>query len=133
MGVHKRTILTPQQKKAAYLMAIELKTNKEIAAEVGISETTMSKWKHNPLFQEEVDRLLKEEWRDACKELQKIMVAKARKGEFKPLAYVLDSNGYQAPAEVVVEQKTIEVNIEDEPEDISAYLDEDSEKIEEDE
>ena len=109
-----RKQLTARQKRGAYMHAIELKTGKEIAAECGVSEQSVCAWKKNPLWQAEVDRLLKEEWREACKELQKLMIKKARGEDFKALAYVLDSNGYQAPTEFKVEQKTIEVTIDDE-------------------
>jgi uncharacterized protein YjcR len=112
-----RKELTARQKRGAYMHAIELKTGKDIAETLGVSEQSVSKWKHNPLWQAEVDRLLKEEWREACKELQKLMIKKARGEDFKALAYVLDSNGYQAPTEFKVEQKTIEVTIDEEDED----------------
>ena len=109
-----RKQLTARQKRGAYMHAIELKSGKEIAAECGVSEQSVCAWKKNPLWQAEVDRLLKEEWREACKELQKIMISKARKGEYKPLEYVLNSNNYAAPERVEVEQKTINVYIDEE-------------------
>lgn len=111
-----RKLLTAKQQKAAYMHAIELKGTGEIAEAVGVSPQSVSKWKSDPRWQAEVDRLLKEEWRESCKELQKIMIAKARKGEYKPLEYVLNSNNYAAPERVEVEQKTITVSI-DEDED----------------
>lgn len=112
-----RKELTARQKRGAYMHAIELKTGKEIAAACGVSEQSVSAWKHNPLWQAEVDRLLKEEWKEACKELQKIMIAKARKGEYKPLEYILNSNNYAAPERVEIEQKTIEVTIDEDEEE----------------
>ena len=113
-----RKTLTARQKRGAYMHAIELKTGKEIAAECGVSEQSVCAWKKNELWQAEVDRLLKEEWKDACKELQKIMIKKARKDEdFKALEYVLNSNGYKAPEEFSIEQKTITVSIDEDDEE----------------
>lgn len=113
IGRPKRKSLTGKQVKAAYLYAIELKSQKEIAEALGVSEQSVCAWKKNELWQAEVDRILKEEWKESCKELQKIMIAKARKGEYKPLEYVLNSNNYAAPERVEVEQKTITVSIDD--------------------
>lgn len=113
MGVHKRTELTAKQVKAAYMYAIELKSFNDISAELGVSRQSLWKWKNDPRWQKEVDRILKEEWREACKSLQKKMIKKAEDGEFKALEYVLNSNGYKAPEVVEVAQKTISVSITD--------------------
>lgn len=110
---HPRTELTAKQKKAAYLYAIELKTMKEISTIIGVSEQSLCKWKKKDLFKEEVDALLKEEWRESCKSLQKKMIEKAKKGDFRSLEYVLNSNGYKAPEEVVIESDIIKVTIDD--------------------
>ena len=45
------------------------------------------------------------------------MIAKAKKGEYKPLEYVLNSNRYAAPERVEIEQKTIEVTIDEDEEE----------------
>lgn len=108
-----REKLTGKQKQAAYLYAIETKTQRDIASEVGVSEQTMCKWVKDPRFMNEVDRLLREEWRDSCRELQKIMISKGRKGDFRALEYVLSSNGYKAPDQVIIDSDTIRVSIED--------------------
>lgn len=113
MGVHKRTELTAKQVKAAYMYAIELKSFNDISAELGVSRQSLWKWKNDPRWQKEVDKILKEEWREACKSLQKKMIKKAEDGEFKALEYVLNSNGYKAPEVVEVAQKTISVSITD--------------------
>lgn len=109
-----RKTLSARQMKGVYLHAIELKNGKEIAAECGVSEQSVCKWKKNPLWQEEVDKLLKEEWRESCKSLQKKMIEKAEKGEYKALEYILNSNGYSQPQEININSDTIKVTIDDE-------------------
>lgn len=113
MGRKARIGLSAKQKKAAYLYAIELKTQKEISDILKISEQSICAWKKKPEWNEEIDRLLKEEWKESCKKLQKKMIDKADRGDFRALEYVLNSNGYKAPEELVVENKTINVTIED--------------------
>lgn len=117
MSRARRDELTAKQKQAAYMYAIDLKQVQEIAEALNVSRQSIWKWKNDPIWQAEVNRLLKEEWREACKELQKIMVSKAQKGEFKALEYVLNSNGYKAPEEVVIDKKTISVSIDTDEED----------------
>ena len=117
MGRARKDELTAKQKQAAYMYAIDLKQVQEIAEALNISRQSIWKWKQDPMWQAEVDRILKEEWRESCKELQKIMIAKAKKGEYKPLEYVLNSNRYAAPERVEIEQKTIEVTIDEDEEE----------------
>ena len=132
MGLHKRTELSAKQKQAAFLYAIELKTMKEISSIIDISEQSLCKWKKDPMWQEEVDRILKEEWRDSCKSLQKIMINKAKDGDFKSLEYVLSSNGYKAPEQVIMTEKTINITIDEDNEpDIGSLSENDDADVDE--
>jgi hypothetical protein len=49
--------LTPKQMKAAAKVAADILTNQEIAASLGITVRTLSRWKHLPAFQAQLKAL----------------------------------------------------------------------------
>ena len=109
--------LTPKMKRGIeYLMAHPSATQQEIADFVGCSIATVRKWKYHPLYTEEFEKRLEEEWRDYRLSAQKKMKELADNGDYRAVAYILDSNGYSAPQQIEVNSNVITVSLLDEGE-----------------
>lgn len=94
------------------MMAYPFATQEEIANLVGCSVATVRSWKYHPLFQEVLEKRLKEEWKDARKVAQATIIDLAKDGDFQASKYILDSNGYNATQKVEIENNQIKVTID---------------------
>lgn len=109
-----KTTLTKNMQVGAELMIAHPNwTYQQIADEIGIKEVTIRKWKHHELFNEYLEKRLAEEWRDYRKSAQKKMKELADNGDYRAVAYILDSNGYSAPQQIEVNTNTITVSLID--------------------
>ena len=76
------------------LLANPALSNTEVAELIGINRNTVTQWKKNPEIQQELERRLKEKWKDTERLAMDTMQKLAREGDFKASKYILDSLGY---------------------------------------
>lgn len=86
----------------------------ELAEIVGINRNTITVWKRDAEFQAELDKRLKEIWKDS----EAIAVANMRKlaseGHFNANKYILDSLGYAPTQKIEADVNTnIEICVEE--------------------
>ena len=75
----------------------------EAAAEMlGIARKTLYNWRHNELFKNELDKRLKDRWKDSERLAIDTMINLCRTGNYKAAAYILDSLGYEAEKKIEV-------------------------------
>ena len=85
----------------------------KLAELMGINNKTVGVWRKKPEFQEELQKRLREQWKDAERLAQKKMIELANEGCFNANKYILDSLGY-APAQRIeadLHTDVIEINI----------------------
>lgn len=105
---------TPNMRKGIdAMMAYPFATYEEIGNIVGCSGAAVKSWKRHPLFQEELDKRLREEWSGARRMAQKQMMILAENGDYRAIQYILDSNGYQAPQKIELNNNVIKVTVDE--------------------
>lgn len=82
----------------------------ELADIVGINRNTITVWKRDEEFKQELDRRIKEIWRDSEMMAVANMRNLANQGNFNANKYILDSLGY-APAQRIEAEVNADVNI----------------------
>ena len=82
----------------------------ELAAEVQVSESAVYRWKQKPEFRAELDRQLKEKWKDSEGIAMSGMISLAEQEDYKACKYILDSLGY-APAQKIDANVNQDINI----------------------
>lgn len=106
--------LTPRMKKGIeYRLAHPNATNLEVAEYLGCHPKTVDKWKYHELYQEELNKRLEEEWKAYRLPAQKKMKELADNGDYRAVAYILDSNGLSAPQQIEVNTNTIKISIDE--------------------
>lgn len=92
-------MLNEKQQKCIILMITSSKTQKQIAKEIQISENTISEWKKDKEFKEEVQRQMKENFGslaiEAQQELKKLLKSKNENVKMQAIKDVLDRAGYK--------------------------------------
>ena len=84
------------------------------ARECGVPNSTYFDWKKKGEFTAELDRRLKEQWKDAERLAIDKMIALASDGCFQANKYILDNLGYKPAEKVETEIKnTIVINLEE--------------------
>ena len=105
---------TPNMKKGIEVMIAHPEyTYEQVAEAVGCSWASVRTWKNHVLFQEELDKRLKEEWADARRMAQAKMMELAEAGDFRAIQYILDSCGYGAVQEININQNVIKVSVDE--------------------
>lgn len=92
------------------LLANPTLTNIEAAEIVGINRNTVTQWRRNPEIMAEVERRLKEKWKDSERMAMDTMLNLAKKGDFKASKYILDSLGY-APVQKIEADISTDITI----------------------
>ena len=89
------------------------------ARECGVPNSTYFDWKKNdPYFTEELDRRIKERWKDSERLAVDTMIGLMKEGSFNATKYVLDNLGYKPTDKVEVQgSSTITINIGEEEEE----------------
>lgn len=82
------------------MLANPMLSDVKLAEQLGINNKTVGVYKKNPEFQAELDRRLKEKWKESERIAQETMIRLATKGDFKASQYILNSLGY-APAQKI--------------------------------
>ena len=99
-------MLSPQQRKAAVLMAQGNLKQKEIAEQVDVTQETISRWKNNPEFMREYEQILTQTIKSvAAKAFQthdKLLSAKSEMVRYLTAKDVLDRSGFKAPDQLSI-------------------------------
>lgn len=95
-------MLNEKQQKCIILMITTNKTQKQIAKEIQISENTISEWKKDEEFKEEIRSQMKDNFGslaiEAQQELKKLLKSKNDNVKIQAIKDILDRAGYK-PAE----------------------------------
>lgn len=84
------------------------------ARECGVPNSTYFDWKKKGEFTAELDRRIKEKWKDSERAAVDVMLSLMREGDFKASKYVLDNLGYAPVNKVEANVSTdICINIEE--------------------
>ena len=79
---------------------------------LNLNNKTVGKWRKEQEFQEELQRRLKEQWKDAESLAQRKMIELATEGNFHANKYILDSLGYAPTQKIEADVNTdIIINI----------------------
>lgn len=107
--------LKPKQKALIEaILAYPAAPHTELAEIVGINRNTITQWKRMPEFQEELDKRLKEIWKDSEAIAVQNMRKLATEGNFQANKYILDSLGYAPTTKIEADvSKEIVINIEE--------------------
>ena len=85
------------------------------ARECGIPNSTYFDWKKKGEFTAELDRRIKEQWKDSERLAVDTMIMLCQSGEYSAAKYILDNLGYKPVDKVQADISTnITINIEDE-------------------
>ena len=104
-------MLNEKQQKCIILMVTSGKTQKQIAKEIQISENTISEWKRNKEFKEEIQKQMKENFGslaiEAQQKLKKLLNSKNENIQIQAIKDVLDRAGFKPveKAEITAESK----------------------------
>ena len=107
--------LKPKQRELLEAMlAHPMLSDVKLAELLGINNKTVGVWKRLPEFKEELDRRLKEQWKDSERLAVAKMIELAGTGNYNANKYILDSLGY-APTQKIDANVSNEIviNIED--------------------
>lgn len=106
--------LTPKQKKALELLTCGLGMSyKEIANQVGVSESTLRAWRNSADykdFKEALQKLNEERWQAAIDAAREGAVSLCRDGNQKMIEFVLKNEGYN-PTQKIEQTAPTEIKI----------------------
>jgi len=92
-------VLSEKQIQCINLMAIENKTQKQIAKELKVTEQTICNWKKDKEFKNEIEKNIKENFGslalDAQKELKKLLKSSNEYIRIQAVKDILDRAGYK--------------------------------------
>ena len=99
--------LKPKQKALIEaIIAYPNATYVDLAEIVGINRNTITQWKRQEEFQQELDKRLKEVWKDSEAIAIDAMINLAKEKNFQASKYILDSLGYAAPTKIEADIST---------------------------
>lgn len=104
-------MLNEKQQKCIILMITSNKTQKQIAKEIQISENTISEWKKDKEFKEEVQKQMRENFSslaiEAQQKLKKLLNSQNENIQMQAVKDILDRAGYKPieKAELTTEAK----------------------------
>ena len=105
-----------QKELIEYMLANPNKPETRCANECGVPNSTYFNWKQKAEFTEELDRRIKEKWKDAERLATETMINLCVKGEYAAAKYILDNLGYKPTDRIeadVKAQTEIVINIEE--------------------
>lgn len=108
--------LTKRQKELLeYMLANPALPETVCARNCNVPNSTYFDWKKKGEFTAELDRRLKEQWKDSERIAIETMVSLCQKGEYAAAKYILDNLGYKPVDKISAEVSTdIVINILDE-------------------
>lgn len=99
-------MLNEKQKKCIMLMVTSSKTQKQIAKEIQISENTISEWKKDKEFKDEIQIQMRENFGslavEAQKKLEKLLNSKNEYIQIQAIKDILDRAGYKPKENVKI-------------------------------
>jgi len=104
-------MLNEKQQKCIILMVTSGKTQKQIAKEIQISENTISEWKRNKEFKEEIQKQMRENFGslaiEAQQKLRKLLNSQNENIQIQAVKDILDRAGYKPieKTEITAESK----------------------------
>lgn len=103
--------LTKRQKNLIEFMLAHPEMPETVCArECEVPNSTYFDWKKKGEFTEELDRRLKEQWKDAERLAVDKMIAMSKEGCFQATKYILDNLGYK-PTERIEASVSTDINI----------------------
>ena len=88
--------LNSKQMKAIELLVYQpYMTQVMVAQECGVHRETLRRWKHDEEFATELDRAIKQRWKDAESLAVTTMINAAAEGNIQAAKYMLDNLGYK--------------------------------------
>jgi hypothetical protein len=90
IGTEVGTNFSPKQLKAIILFATGKYNCTQVAEQVGVSIQTISTWRRNPNFMDEIYKSAKLALRDILPEIYKVATEEALKGKFQHIKIILD-------------------------------------------
>ena len=103
MGSPRKELSAKQLKAIEILMDNPDLPYEGVAEIVGTTRKTLYHWRNNDLFKEELDKRLKERWKDSERLAIDTMLNLCRAGNYKAAEYILDSLGYNSVQKVEVQ------------------------------
>lgn len=105
-----------QKELIEYMLANPTKPETRCANECGVPNSTYFDWKKRGEFTAELDRRIKEKWKDSERLATETMIQLCAKGEYAAAKYILDNLGYKPTERVEADVKAsteIVINIEE--------------------
>ena len=102
MGSPRKELSAKQLEAIEVLMDNPDMPYERIAEMLGMSRRTLYSWRHNELFKKEMDKRLKDRWKDSERLAIDTMVELCKTGNYNATKYILDSLGYSAPNKIEV-------------------------------
>lgn len=103
-----------QQTLLEYMLANPMLPETVCAKECGVPNSTYFLWKQKGEFPAELDRRIKEQWKDSERAAVDTMLALCKKGEYAAAKYILDNLGYKPVDKIQAELNTdIKIVIEE--------------------
>lgn len=88
-------------------------TQQQLAEEFGTTPSWVCQIVNSPVFKEEMDRRLREVWKDSVKIAVNTLKNAAAQGSESAARYILDTNGYQPKQQLEIENKVITIELDD--------------------
>lgn len=105
-------MLNEKQQKCIILMVTSGKTQKQIAKEIQISENTISEWKRNKEFKEEIQKQMRENFGslaiEAQQKLKKLLNSKNENIQIQAIKDVLDRAGFKPVEKAEITAATLQ-------------------------
>lgn len=99
--------LTKRQKELLeFMLAHPMLPETVCARECGVPNSTYFDWKKKGEFTAELDRRIKEQWKDSERIAVDTMISLCREGEYAAAKYILDNLGYKPVDKIQAELST---------------------------
>ncbi len=103
-----------QKELLEYMLANPMLPETVCARNCGVPNSTYFDWKKKGEFTAELDRRIKEQWKDSERLAVDTMLSLCREGEYRAAQYILDNLGYKAVNKIEADINTdINITIED--------------------
>lgn len=97
-----------------YMLANPMLPETVCANACGVPNSTYFDWKKKGEFTAELDRRIKEQWKDSERAAVETMISLCKEGEYAAAKYILDNLGYKPVDKIQADIKTdIVINIEE--------------------
>lgn len=103
-----------QQELLEYMLANPMLPETVCAKNCGVPNSTYFNWKKKGEFPAELDRRIKEQWKDSERAAVDTMLSLMREGRYDATKYVLDNLGYKAADKIEADiRNDIVINLDE--------------------